>query len=160
MRLNVTFWKWRALELTLAVCFLAGAFSLFSNLQMQRKEAVAPALWFRVNDIFVPDMKTGDNPIITYDRTIRENFRGFWVTEVQRRDANGSWVLECSGSGINDYEIQDYIPGNQVRFKWYVGDGCADLPAGQYRLRSSWIMRKPSWPDKSTVAYSNLFWVR
>lgn len=157
---NKTWARYRALEITVALSFTAAVFTIFGNAQDQSRRAVAPGSWFQVNDIFVPDMKAGDNPVMTYDRTIKENFRGFWITEVQRRDAGGAFTLECSGRGINDYEPQDYIPANQVRWKWYIGTDCGVLPAGQYRLRSSWIMRRPGWPEKNTVKYSNLFTIR
>jgi hypothetical protein len=160
VKYSVTWWRFRALEVAVGLAVTAAAFSLISNIDDQRRISVAPGAWFQVNDIFVPDMRAGEDPVMVYDRTIKEEFRGFWVTEVQRRDAGGSFVLECTGSGINDYEPQDYIPNNAVRYSWYIGAKCADLPPGQYRLRSSWIMRRPGWPDKNLVAYSNLFTVR
>lgn len=153
-------WRFRVIEATVALVIVAAAFTVFNYVQARNRDSVAPSSWFEVNDIFVPDMRAGEDPVITYDRTAKVEFRGFWVTEVQRRDVGGAWVLECSGSGINDYEPADFIPGNQVRWSWYIGDKCATIPPGQYRLRSSWLMRRPGWPEKATVAYSNTFTVR
>jgi hypothetical protein len=153
----LSWFRYRTAEFAVALAISASAFYIIDNLQNQRKAGVSASQWFTVNDIFVPDHTSADDPIMTYDRTIKTEFRGFWVTEVQRKVDDGSFILECSGSGINDYEPQDYIPNNQVRWSWFVGNKCQTLPAGEYRLRSSWIMRRMDWPDKQTVAYSNVF---
>ena len=153
-------WKFRAMELTVALVAVCVWFFL-ADLRDQRSKAnIASGTWFTVNKIFVPDMRVGDNPVITYDRKIREKFRGFWVTEVQRRDHSGAFILECTGSGINDYDPEDFIPNNEVRWEWYVGEKCGRMQPGEYRIRTTWTMRRPDWPDKQVTAYSNLFRVR
>jgi hypothetical protein len=154
-------WRLRFIELAVAVVFGSSLIYLIGNINDQRKAGISAENWFTVNKLYVPNTTAGEDPIITYDRTIKEPFRGFWVTEVQRLDeSSGAFTLECSGSGINDYEIVDYIPNNQVRWSWYVGNKCSNLTPGQYRLRSSWKMRRSSWPDKEVVVYSNLFQIR
>lgn len=154
--MDFTWWRYRALELAVALLLSISVMYLIENISDRRKAAVAATNWFTINKIFVPNHAAGSNPIITYDRTIKIPFRGFWVIEVQRRADDGSFTLECSGSGINDYDPADYIPNNQVRWAWFM-DRCENVTPGAYRLRASWIMRKPSWPDKQLVAYSNVF---
>lgn len=149
--------KYRFTEFTVALLFVTSSFYAIDNIQDQRKAGVSADQWFSVNDIYVPDHGQFEDTVLTYDRTIKSPFRGFWVTEVQRQMPDGSFALECSGSGINDYEPQDYIPNNQVKWTWFVGQRCQTLPRGEYRLRASWVMRKLDWPDKQVVAYSNVF---
>ena len=161
MKPNLVWWRSRVIELTVALTMGSSLLYLIGNINDQRKEGVAASNWFVVNKLYVPSWSVGEDPIITYDRTIKEPFRGFWVTEVQHQDEDtGGFSLECSGSGINNYEAVDYIPNNQVMWSWYVGNKCSNLSPGQYRLRSSWVMRRSGWPDKSQVVYSNLFTVK
>lgn len=150
-------WRYRAVEAVLALLLVIAILWAVDNWQARSRAAVAASTWFTINDVYVPDHAAGDNPEMTYDRSIKEAFQGFWVVEVQRRAADGSFVLECSGSGVNDYEPQDYIPNNLVRWDWFIGKSCAALPAGVYRIRASWTLRKPGWPEKQVVTYSNIF---
>lgn len=150
--------KFRMIELAVALPILACSLYLIQNIQDQRKLGVPASAWFSVTDIFVPDHASGEDVTMTYDRTIKEEVRGFWLIEAQRQDnASGSFVSECSASGISEYEPQDYIPNNQVKWSWFMGDKCLELPGGTYRLRGSWVLRRPSWPDKKIATYSNLF---
>jgi hypothetical protein len=157
MTSRVDFWRWRFVEATIALVILAVAVQLTGAVQMRLRADVPAENWFTVNAIFVPDFKRGENPTLTYDRTIKEPFRGFWVIEVERQVEDGKFQVECSGSGINDYEVMDYIPQNQVTWEWLIGQRCKDIPPGSYRVRGSWKMRRTDWPDKQIVKYSNLF---
>lgn len=150
-------WRYRVIEFAVALFIVACAIYITNNLQQRERASVAAATWFTVANIYVPDHKAGENPEMTYDRTIKEPFQGFWVVEVQRQAADGAFSLECSGSGVNDYEPQDYIPNNTVSWKWFIGKDCSEIPPGTYRLRASWVLRRPDWPEKSIVTYSNLF---
>lgn len=156
---RLSWWRWRALEVAAAVGIFASVIYI-SEAQRQRSRFNVPAEnWFVVNQIYVPDHARGSNPEMTYDRSIKEPFQGFWVVEVQRLIPDGRFVLECSGSGVSDYELQDYIPNNTVTWDWFVG-GCKDVDPGTYRLRASWKMKRASWPEKDVVAYSNNFVIR
>lgn len=158
MKVNAAFWRWRGLELTIAGMLLVCAIYIFDNLQQRQRAGVPAENWFRVNSIFVPDHANGENPPMTYDRTISEQFQGFWVVEVQRLDhATGGFVPQCSGAGVSDYEPADYIPENIVKMEWFIGKNCDESPPGEYRVRASWTLRRPGWPEKTVVAYSNLY---
>lgn len=152
-------WRYRVIEAAVALALVSSVIYISENTQMRWRLNVPAENWFVVNAISVPDHTRGSNPEMTYDRLIKEEFQGFWVVEVQRQIPDGRWVLECSGSGVSDYEFQDYIPNNTVTWDWFVG-GCKDVPAGTYRLRASWKMKRADWPEKDVVAYSNRFEVR
>lgn len=123
----------------------------------QQQQAMVPAdAWFRVNEVFVPDHKSGSNPALIYDRTILENFRGFFVVEVQQQLDNGLWFSICSGSGLSDYEVGEAIPDNTVTWDWFVTRPC-DVPPGTYRVRTSWELKRIGWPTKEAVSLSNVF---
>lgn len=143
-------------QLIVALLLSVPLMILVDRFRQEQREIVPASAWFQVNSIYVPNFRSGDNPWITYDRTIKEPFKGFWVVEVQRRDPErNAFVLECHGSGVNDYETGDYIPDNLVSWEWFVGNKCSDIPAGEYRLRVSWVMKRPNWPEKEIVAYSD-----
>lgn len=154
---NAKWWRFRVTELAVALVILTSAIYLSDYIQQRQRADVPAANWFTVNDIFIPDHKLGSNPAVTYDRTIKEPFRGFWVIELERFLADGRTVLECSGSGVNDYEIADYIPENSVSFEWFIGRRCDAIPPGKYRIRGSWKMKRDEWPDKQIIKYSNVF---
>lgn len=157
MTRRADFWRWRMVEATIALVLLYLVIQLTGVITLRLRADVPADNWLTVNAIFVPDFKAGENPTVTYDRVVKEPFRGFWVIEVERQIEDGKFKVECSGSGINDYEVADYIPQNEVEWEWLIGHKCEHLPAGSYRLRGSWKMRRTDWPDKSVVKYSNLF---
>ncbi len=152
-------WTWhRFVEVVMAV-LLFYAIIQFADRINQNDRAMLPAnAWFRVNEVYVPNHKSGSNPPVIYDRQIMEEFRGFFVVEVQKKLENGLWWSACSGSGVNDYQPGDALPSNTVDWEWYVSRPCP-VPPGIYRLRSSWEMKRPDWPIKSVVNLSNEFWI-
>lgn len=156
---NIAWWRFRFLEFAVALGVVAAGLFISENIQMHRRIATPAGSWFTVNQIYVPGHVEGSNPDMTYDRTIKEPFQGFWVVEVQRLDATGAFVLECSGSGVADYEVTDYIPENSVSWDWFTGGKCGDIPPGEYQLRASWKLKRPNWPEKEVVGYSNVFTV-
>lgn len=157
---SYTWLRYRFVELAVASVIMASALYVTDYIQQRSRADVPAANWFTVNDIYIPDFKLGENPVMTYDRTIKEPFRGFWVIELERFLPDGRTVLECSGSGVNDYEVTDYIPENSVSFEWFIGKRCDLIPAGKYRIRGSWKMKRDGWPDKQVIRYSNLFTIR
>jgi hypothetical protein len=151
------FWRFRLMELGVAVGIVAGMAYVTDFIQQRFRADIPAENWFVVNDIYVPDFTVGGNPPMTYDRIIKEPFIGFWVVEVEREDGGGRFILECSGSGVNDYQVADYIPKNTVTWDWFIGRHCDLTTPGRYRLRASWKMRRYDWPEKTVVAYSNVF---
>ena len=126
-----------------------------------KMQSVEPDAWWEVNEIFVPDHVEGSNPEMVYDRTVREDHRGFWVAEVQRVvvGAKGTVFSQaCTGSGVDDYETTDFIPGNTVTWNWFLGRPCV-VPPGEYRIQLTKDMTKPGWPVKQSRDLSNVFTV-
>jgi hypothetical protein len=157
MRFSWAWWRFRILEFAVALVILMSVLYLSDYIRMRQRADVPAANWFTVNDIYVPDFKLGENPTMTYDRSIKEPFRGFWVIELERFQDDGKTVLECTGSGVNDYEVADFLPRNSVTFEWFIGRKCPSLSPGNYRMRGSWKMKRDGWPDKQIIRYSNVF---
>lgn len=148
-------WRYRLTEVAVSICVLAAVSYIMSNVQQQQQRAaVSPAAWLVVNDIHVPDFAENEDPPVRLDRMVREQFQAFWTVEVQAQDAFNNFTLACTASGVRAFE-----PGSPAPMR-VVSDLCGALHPGNYRVRISWIMRKPGWPEKTVVAYSNVFRVR
>lgn len=162
---KLLFWKDRLTELALAGLVTMAVIQTTDMLSQRERDILPPSAWFQVHEVFVPDFTEGENPMILYDRIIREEFRGFFVVEVQRQLENGLWFADCSGSGVNDYTPEDALPqaadtpGNYVTLDWFInraGSPCRPEP-GEYRLRTSYELSRPNWPVKTTLNISNVF---
>lgn len=146
----------RLAEVTVALLLFYLVVNSVAYVREYRRSAVPASAWFEVFELFVPDHEKGSNPLVIYDRTIHEAFRGFWIVEVQRRDSEELAWTECSGAGLNDYEPTDILPERGVTWEWFLGRPCTVGP-GSYRLRVSYEMTKPNWPTKHMVVVSNTF---
>lgn len=153
-----SFWFRRIVEITVALLLAFVVIQLSASVNDRQRGLLPASTWFVVNEIYVPDHGSGSNPLMIYDRVIRENFRGFWVVEVQSVNPNGLFQNVCSGFGTNDYDTSEIIVDDKVRWVWFVGRECA-VPAGDYRLRVSYTLKKPGWPEKEVWAVSNVFTV-
>lgn len=152
-------WRRRAIELAVALAVSTGVIHLGSAVSNRQKELTPPNAWLGVREIYVPDFKLGDWPSLIYDREIRENFNGYWIVEVQRQTSSEDlWTTECSGDGINEYDPSEIIPNNTVSWVWFVGTDCESLmEPGLHRLKVSYSMTRPGWPEKRLTVFSNLF---
>lgn len=162
-----SFWRQRLLELALAALISMSVIQTTDRLSQRERDILPPSAWFTVNEVYVPDFTEGENPTLLYDRIIREEFRGFYVVEVQRQLEDGLWFAPCSGSGVRDYSPDDALPqsadapGNYVTWDWFInraGEPCRP-EAGVYRLRTSYELSRPNWPIKTTLNISNTFMV-
>jgi hypothetical protein len=148
-----------ATEFVVAILLFYAVIQFSDRIEQRSRSELPASAWFKVNEIYVPDHVVGSNPPVIYDRVILENFRGFFVVEVQKKLDNGLWWSACSGSGVSDYHISDALPANNtVDWEWFVSRPCV-VPAGIYRLRVSWEMKRSDWPVKSVVSLSNEFLV-
>lgn len=144
------------IAVVLLVYFSLGAQQQSLEDEYRARLAVPPEAWFDVYQIDVPNHASGSNPTIIYDRLIKEEFTTLWVVEVRQQQTDGSWFSVCSGSATNDYDVVETIPESGVTWKWFIQRECA-VPPGTYQLRVSWTMRRPEWPTKRLVRYSNVF---
>jgi hypothetical protein len=149
-------WKQRILEAVIATALAVLTIQVITHFRMIARDAVPVSAWFSVTEIFVPDHLAGTDPVMVYDRTIFENVRGFWIVEVQRREYGDLSFTECTGYGINDYDVSDVIPENKVSLSWFIGRQC-NLKPGTYRLRVSYSFKKDGWPVKDLTVLSNTF---
>lgn len=155
----VTWRSWvksRLLELAISLVLFWAAIQVVEFVRAASKAAVAASEWMVVREVFVPHHVVGENPEIIYDRDVLAESRGFWIVEVQRRDSDGLNFTECSGAGVNEYETTDVIPGDKVRWDWFIGRECAVGP-GTYRLRISYDLTREGYPVKSFIVLSNTF---
>lgn len=145
-------------ELAVALVLVTGVVQLSSFAGDQKKDRLPVGAWFEVGEIYVPDHAAGSNPLMIYDRTIREGFTGFWIAEVQRVKANGLFQHECSGFGTSQYSTDEIIENNEVTWEWFLGRPC-EVPPGRYRIRTSYTLKRAGWPEKEMTAISNIFTV-
>lgn len=149
----------RLIEIAVAIVITGGVINLSTLAQEARRASVPTSAIFEVNEVFVPDHVSGVDPEVIYDRTIHRNFRGFWIAEVQRRDAGDLNFTACPGAGVSDYETTDVIPGDTVTLSWLIGRQCG-LKPGRYRIRLSYDITMPGWPLKTLTVFSNTFTVQ
>jgi hypothetical protein len=97
--------------------------------------------WFDAH-IEVPIHRVGEDPIISYQRTITQNMQGRWTVEVlQNRD--GQWVEVCQGDGLAPYAITE-AGEVTMRLSTYAGVDMAECitEPGLYRLITAWSMTR------------------
>lgn len=95
--------------------------------------------WFEVTKLVVPDFIIGDNPVIEYERTIKQEVKGTWNSRVLIYDADTMrYIYVCGNSDINNtvYRPQADLP-DPVTWEWLVFDrrSCeVFMTPGEYRL--------------------------
>ncbi len=153
------FWVSRAMETLIALGLAAFIITIWEYRDAEQRASIPASEWWIVNDIYVPDHEVGSNPDMIYDREILVAHRGFWVAEVQRQDPNqwkGVFFAACTGSGVNDYDVDEGIPNDTVSWEWFFGRPCA-VPPGTYRIQLTKDMTVPGYPVKQSKNYSNTF---
>lgn len=152
----------RVAELLAAVVLVYFLTSYLTRQEHARFDAIPATEWFEVIEIYVPDHEEGANPRVVYDRVIKEDFQGFWLAEVQRRDdtaARPGFFAACSGSGSNSYETTDWLDPDLVTWEWFLGRPCKVAP-GTYRIVVTYDMKLPGGNRvKRYRALSNIFHV-
>lgn len=150
----------RPLELLVAVLVVFLLTSYLDQKERDRFDLIPADEWFEVTELFVPDHEQGENPLLAYDRVVKEEFRGFWVVEVKSRDAyetDGRFFTACSGNGASDYGPDAVIDPSKVTWSWFIGRSC-EVPPGVYRLEVTWDMKVPEFDlVKRYTALSNPF---
>lgn len=153
---TASYWRNRMFELAIAGFAVFLLTSYYEQQAKRLKAAVDVTDWFEVNELFVPDHAFASNPQMIYDREVKENVRGFWVAEAQRRGDNGKFSNACTGSATNDYDVEEEIPEDVVDWEWFLFRKC-DIPPGTYRLSVSWDFSRPGFPIKQYRKNSNIF---
>jgi len=151
-----SWWRSRLGETAVALVIVAVVVQLSGEIAERQKELLPASSWLVVNEVYVPDFEQGDYPNIIYDREIQENFDAFWIVEVQRTSDVGLWSTVCSGSGVNEYDPAEVIPDNTVSWVWFTNTEC-DMDPGVHRLKTTYTMTRPGWPQKRLFVLSNEF---
>ena len=111
------------------------------QMAVQQQLAERPATdWFTVNFIAIPDFRTGEDPTISYDRTILQPFFGRWFAEINRVGTSRA-DLACEGSGTRSYTPGDPLP-DPVTLSWLMQKDCHLMP-GQYQVIIKWQIDRP-----------------
>lgn len=151
-----TFWRARIGETAIAMLIATVVVQLSGEVAERQKDLLPATSWMIVNEVYVPDFTVGDFPNVIYDREIHENFDAFWIVEVQRAADDGLWTTRCSGNGVNEYDPEETIPNNTVSWKWFTNADC-ELTPGDHRLKTTYTMTRPGWPQKRLFVLSNVF---
>ena len=155
---DLLWWRNRAAELAVAIVIAIGVIHFTTLATRQYRASIPPNAWIAINEVFVPDHSVGADPTIIYDRTIRQNFTGMWVVEVQKEEPGALFSPVCVGTGVTNYSTDVVLPDRRVALSWYIGKECNLFP-GRYRLRSTWTIQMPDWPEKKSSNTSNIFTV-
>ena len=157
---SIGWWVGRTFEISVALLVFYVAVTLIEYRESVAKTETPASEWFVLNELYVPDHKVGDDPLLVYDREILSDHKGFWIAEVQLVDAGGSDGLFqniCTGSGVNDYNMNETLgPDSEVHWTWFFGRPCV-VPPGRYRIMLTRDMTKPDWPVKRHRDISNVF---
>lgn len=153
-------WITRPIELLAAFTVVFMLTSFIDQRERDRFGSIAPTEWMEVTELFVPDHEVGSNPLLAYDRIVKENFRGYWVAEIKSRDSyvsDGRFFTACSGNGASDYDTEDLIDPAKTSWEWFVGRPCK-IPPGVYRIEVTWDMKVPGFDQaKRYTVLSNPF---
>lgn len=148
--------SWKEIPAMLALALLV-LFTVDRSIQYRRENAPTSE-YFEVHQVVVPDFIEGEDPVITYDRTIRKPFRGYFSAEVQR---NGtlSAVHGCTGSSWVNYSPEKKLPPGGLTLSWFLWKepGECQLKEGAYRLYACWDVYRDQASVRHECASSRLF---
>lgn len=141
-------------EILVAGVLFFMALSIAPNFMVWWRSNSNPEDWFVVNQIYVTDHQQNEEPIFTYDRTIKKPFYGTWKVEVQVVEQGKMYTI-CDGEGNNEYKPEHTLPPD-ADMEWFVGTRC-NLQPGTYRLAAYWHINVPNYPVMKYEAVSNVF---
>lgn len=154
------FWRYRFTEIAVAFVIAIGVIYFTTLAQRSYRNTIPPNAWIVINEVFVPDFIVGEDPMIIYDRSIRQDFPGMWVVEIQKSEADALFSPACLGTGVTEYSTETVIPDRRVSLSWFLGHQNCHLSPGTYRIRATWSIQLPDWPEKKTTYTSAMFTVR
>lgn len=152
-----TIWE-LLVALTLAVLIIvpSAVLGLIDDVQRLKVQNMGPQDFFIINDLTVSDAVVGQQPQVTYDRTIVRSFRGVWTAAVfALPDRDGVNYGVCNNSGTADYEPAAKLPST-VSLEWFIEKDCG-LKPGKYVLRTIWEIGLDYNIRKFVRATSNVF---
>jgi len=140
-----------------AYAFLFGTVFLviWFGLSAKWKDAAPSTDFFEVNRLYVADFVQGDDPILSYDRTIKQKFFGTWAAEIYDATLKERTIPACFGDGSRIYDASDEPP-IPVTLKWFIDKDC-HLEPGQYIVEVVWKIQPEGYPVKEYKTNSNIF---
>jgi len=117
--------------------------------------AIPASEWMEVRSVHVEDSVAGANPQMQVDRTIKSDFVGNWLVEVER-DYGAGFGLFCSARGEAAYR-QDAVLPTPLYLDWWTYPVKCILPAGRYRVETTWTISPELVPTKTVRSLSNVF---
>ncbi len=115
--------------------------------------------WFEVRSISVSDSVVGVAPGMSVDRVIHRPFQADWIATVMRVEAGGGNSTLCTARGGNDYRPTASLPAN-LNLDWWTWPRKCDLPPGEYRLKTLWVLRLPEGATKEVRVMSDTFKIK
>lgn len=112
--------------------------------------------WLEYRSLSVSNAVVGEPIRMTADRTIARPFVATW--NVTLRVWNGGWeVYPCGTTRTQNYTPDTKLP-HDLTLAWWTGKECATLPAGRYKMTTTWRINLQSpLPDKRVTIESNVF---
>lgn len=111
--------------------------------------------WLEVKDVVIRSAAQGTPLSMTVDRQIKRSFLGTWQVTIRQWDGAG-WLTWCNASGRSNYNPEARYPRN-LSLQWWTDGACHPLPAGRYRVTTTWTVQGNLLPDKHVVVDSNIF---
>lgn len=139
--------------------YLSGSVAWYQYTAFQ---SYAPATnWVEVTKFQIPYFKQGVNPVIDYQRTIKQTVSSSWTSEIRRLNEDDSYTIICTNSGFSELDPGREAPPAGWTVGSFAGNDCvSELEPGLYRLHVVWELR-PRGFDR-TIRYpfsSNAFQV-
>lgn len=113
--------------------------------------------WFDAQELVVPDFNVGIDPVIAYNRIIKQDVQGTWIVDVQKITEKGL-VSSCIGKGEALYSTKKVLPLEGITLEWLVGKEC-HLNEGTYQVEVKWTFDIPDYGVKYETIKSNTFTV-
>lgn len=142
----------------------AGLFLYLNALEfIERKEyeyyATRPVTQIFEAEVYVPDFKIGDDPLVVYNNQKHEDFIGDYRAEIYRAD--GTKFAECKGFEYNiPYETDDEIDPSKTTLSWYMNEDCSShLKDGKHYLATYYTIKQEGRPVRYYKTISNIFTV-
>ena len=115
------------------------------------------SLWFNVKSVHVEDTTVGKPPVMDIERIINADFMATWLVEVEQQ-LHGGYAVMCAARGESAYRTDAVLP-DPTTLDWWTYPVKCDLPAGRYRVETTWQMDIPFAPVKVVRVVSNVFTV-
>ena len=114
-----------------------------------------PDDWFVVSEIHVDDVEIGQEPVVRYERWIKQKFLGNWTVELNEVTPGG-FMVACSGSGSNNYKPTDRKPIDAT-LSYFIGKICPIEAGKAYSIDVIWTIRPHGVPPMEVERTSNEF---